>query len=382
MSRPLVVHISGDFPDAVQPRKTRAIAALVEGTTDAFEHRVYSLNRVGRTALPGAIEKVADDGHVASWTYAAPPGGLFLATAMRRVADAILDDIARRGIRVTLVQGHKLTIEGLAARRVAEALGVPYALSLQGNTDQKILGVRRDLRGRYARIFRGAARVFPFSPWIADWTSARLGASAHPPVLLPCVPVRDAVMAPVVVAPKVISAFHLDHYKLKNVEALAVASAQAARAVPDLTLELAGDGAPAARAAVDARLAGGPGRRIGHVDSAAIQPWMNGAAVFALPSLRETFGMVFVEALLSGCPIVYPAGRAVDGYFADADFAIAVPPRDAGALADAIVTLVRDQERRKAALARWQADGGAARFRRDAILATYRDGLRAALGEA
>jgi glycosyltransferase involved in cell wall biosynthesis len=107
---------------------------------------------------------------------------------------------------------------------------------------------------------------------------------------------------------------------------------------------------------------------------------MNGAAVFALPSWRETFGMVFVEALLSGCPIVYPEGRAVDGYFEGAPFAIAVPPRDAGALADAMVTLVRDQERRKAALTRWQEDGGAARFRRDAILASYRHGLHAALG--
>jgi glycosyltransferase involved in cell wall biosynthesis len=379
MSRPLVVHISADFPDAVQPRKTRAVAALVEGTADAFEHRVYSLNRVGRTALPGAIEKVADDGHVASWTYAGPPAGLFLATAMRRVADAILDDIARRGIRPALVQGHKLTIEGLAARRVAEALGVPYVLSLQGNTDQKILGVRRDLAGRYARVFRGAARVFPFSPWIADWAAARLGAPARPPILLPCVPVRDTVLAPVATPPRVVSAFHLDHWKLKNAATLAAAANDVARRVPGLALEIAGDGAPAAREGVDALLAGGPGRRIGHVAAEAIQSWMNGAAVFAMPSLRESFGMVFVEALLSGCPIVYPAGRAVDGYFDGAPFALAVPPRDAGAVAAAIATLIEDQDRRKAALARWQADGGAARFRRDAILACYREGLDAAL---
>ncbi len=86
-----------------------------------------------------------------------------------------------------------------------------------------------------------------------------------------------------------------------------------------------------------------------------------------------------MEALLSGCPIVYPAGRALDGHFDDAPFALAVPPRDTGALAAAMATLIEDQDRRKAALARWQADGGAARFRRDAILACYREGLDAAL---
>ena len=377
MTRPLIVHITGDFPDAVQARKTRAVAALIEGTADAFDHRVYSLNRVGRTALPGAIEKVADDGQVASWTYAAPPAGLFLATAMRRVADAILDDVARRGLRPAAVQGHKLTIEGLAAQRVAAGLAIPYALSLQGNTDQKILRARPDLARRYGRVFRGATRVFPFSPWIADWATARLGAPAHAPVLLPCVPVRDALMTPVVTPSKVISAFHLDHYRLKNAAALAAGVAQAARRVPGLELEIGGDGAEDARRAVDALLADGPGRRIGHVAAEAIQPWMNGAAAFVMPSLRESFGMVFVEALLSGCPIVFPEGRAVDGYFEGCDFAIAVPPRDTGAIAAAITTLVGDQARRKAALARWQADGGAARFRREAILGRYRDGLKA-----
>ena len=377
MSLPLVIHISGDVPDAVQPRKTRAVAALVEGTADAFDHRIYSLNRVGRTALPGAIEKVADDGRLASWTYAAPPGGLFLATAMRRVADAILDDIARRGLRPAAVQGHKLSIEGLAARRVADTLGVPYALSLQGNTDQKIVRARPDLRGRYARVYRGATRVFPFAPWIADWASARLGAPAHAPIVLPCVPVRDAVLAPVFAPPVVATAFHLDHHRLKNVATLAAATRLAVRGLPELELEIAGDGREEARAAVDALMTELPARRIGHVPADRIQPWMNGAAAFALPSLRESFGMVFVEALLSGCPIVYPEGRAVDGYFDGCGFALAVPPRDAGALAVAIETLVTDQRRRKAELATWQASGAAARFRRAAILETYRDGLRA-----
>ena len=36
-----------------------------------------------------------------------------------------------------------------------------------------------------------------------------------------------------------------------------------------------------------------------------------------LPARNETFGMVYVEALLSGVPILYTAGSGIDGYLDD-----------------------------------------------------------------
>ncbi len=382
-----IVHISGDYPDAVQPRKTRAVAAIVEGTNGEFDHRVYSINRAPLgIGLPGRGENVADDGTVASWTYAAPARGLLLASAMRRLADRVIDDVRARGLRPALVHAHKLSIEGLAAVRVAAALEVPYVLSLQGNTDQKILSVRRDLHARYAAIYRGAGAVFAFSPWIERWCSARLGAPACTPTLLPCVTAADAILPPVQTSARVISAFHLEHHKLKNAARLVGAVADIAARRPGISLEIAGDGPPAARAAIDRAIAvaggGGYMRRIGAVPPDEIQRWMNGAAAFAMPSRRETFGMVFVEALLAGCPIVYPAGRAVDGYFDGCSFALAVPPDDAAGWSRAIEDLIADQPRRKAELAAWQATPAARRFAREAILATYRGAIEGVLASS
>ena len=380
MTKPIVVHISGDFPDAVQPRKTRAVLNLVQGTADAFEHRVYSLNRVplaarGHMSRIGAVEVVADRDHVVSLTYAAPARGLFLATAMQRVAEAILGDLQRLGLRPAAVQGHKLSIEGLAARPIAAALSIPYALSLQGDTDQKILSIRRDLRGRYRQVYRDAAAVFPFAPWIARWCDESLGSRSAAPIVMPCVLASDAVLTPVSTPPKIIAALHLESWRRKNVRTLMAASAR----VPEATVEIAGDGPQTAKDVVDSMIgrAGlqGRARRIGYASPAEMQPWMNSAAVFAMPSLRETFGMVFVEALLAGCPIVYPEGRAVDGYFDGCGFALAVPPKDIDAVAEAIRTLLGDQDRRKGGLARWQRSAAAAAFRRDAILSSYSRGL-------
>ncbi|WP_298669351.1 glycosyltransferase [uncultured Sphingomonas sp.] len=375
---PLIVHVSADYPDAAQPVKTRVIAALVEGTARDFTHRVYSLNRIAAPRgwrRPGLVEPVADDGTVASWRYVAPARGLFLAAAMERVADAILADLRGRGIAPAAIHAHKLSVEGLAARRVAERLGIPFLLTLQGNSDQKIVRIRRDLHAAYRRLWHDAAAVIAFAPWIARWCARRFGARAGPVIDLPCIPASEAVIAPRATRAAIGTAFHLMHWRNKNIATLARATALSRGGA----LEIAGGGDAASAAAVDRALAhagvSGIARRIGALTPADLQRWMNSCAVFALPSRRESFGLVFIEALFAGCPIVYPRGAAVDGWFDDCPFAIGVDARDPRAVARGMDMLIVENDVRKQALAEWQQSGAAARFGRDAILAGYRDAL-------
>ena len=42
-----ILHISADFPDPLQPNKTKAVSMLLDLTGERFRHHVYSLNRVG-----------------------------------------------------------------------------------------------------------------------------------------------------------------------------------------------------------------------------------------------------------------------------------------------------------------------------------------------
>jgi len=37
--------------------------------------------------------------------------------------------------------------------------------------------------------------------------------------------------------------------------------------------------------------------------------------IFAMPSKNETFGLVYIEALLQGLPVLYTSGEGIDGYF-------------------------------------------------------------------
>jgi glycosyltransferase involved in cell wall biosynthesis len=250
-------------------------------------------------------------------------------------------------------------------------------VTLQGNTDRKVLRARPDLAGTYRSVWHEAEAVFAFAPWIADWCSERLGQCRTPPISLPCITNAQQLLAPQAeVAPRVISAFNLNDWRNKNIANLVAAMAELRKTVPNAQLEIAGSGAPESEAAVDAiiRDAGAEGFvcRIGKIDPANIQQWMNGAAAFAMPSQRESFGMVFVEALLSGCPIVYSRGTAVDGYFPGAPFARACDPGNASDIAANLGAILESRAEAVSALERWQA-GEAQRFLAPAILKAYGD---------
>jgi len=58
--------------------------------------------------------------------------------------------------------------------------------------------------------------------------------------------------------------------------------------------------------------------------------------IFVLPSHTETFGLVYVEALTQGLPIVYTQGQGIDGYFESGKVGYAVDSKNITEIAQAI----------------------------------------------
>lgn len=71
------------------------------------------------------------------------------------------------------------------------------------------------------------------------------------------------------------------------------------------------------------------------------------ADIFALPSLQEGFGLVFLEAMAAGLPVVAARSAAVPEVVPDEEAAILVRPGDANALADALTRLLKNENLRK-----------------------------------
>lgn len=107
---------------------------------------------------------------------------------------------------------------------------------------------------------------------------------------------------------------------------------------------------------------------------------MRRATALVMPSFRESFGLVFIEALFAGIPVIYPKGTAIDGYFDGLPFAISVDAHDPGAIAAAMRQVRAEEAELKAALRQWQQSEASQAFTRPRIGRTFAEGLRQALG--
>jgi glycosyltransferase involved in cell wall biosynthesis len=388
-----IVHLSNDFPDAINPAKTHAVKNLLEITSNGLDHLVYSLNRrspgvaqLAATAARNAfspsflIIPAVESGSVVPLCYDAPGHGVYLRSQLERVADWIARDIERRGLRPQIIHAHKLTMEGIVAAQIAARLRIPFAVSIRGDTDTKILAARPDLRSLYRRIFHDAAVAFFFAPWVRRHFERKLGPRTGATRVIPVPTAADNILPPKIVGPRLMTTFHLDSYRRKNAQPLILA-AQELNQINGAELSIIGGGSPRTVEKLEAMIARrrSPIRLEGPVPHDAIQDRMNSAGGFVLVSKRESFGMVFIEALLAGCPVVYPTGRAIEGYFDDCPFAIAASPRDRAAITAAMRELATNEASLKSALREWQQGDGPRRFQRAAIAEAYADSMKRAM---
>jgi len=74
--------------------------------------------------------------------------------------------------------------------------------------------------------------------------------------------------------------------------------------------------------------------------------FMRAADVFVLPSLTEAFGIVLLEAMSCGLPVVASNVKGIPSLISDGQNGFLVPPRDEGALARTITRVLTDPEER------------------------------------
>jgi glycosyltransferase involved in cell wall biosynthesis len=79
-------------------------------------------------------------------------------------------------------------------------------------------------------------------------------------------------------------------------------------------------------------------------DKTELRKMYNSHDVFAMPAYNETFGLVYIEALTQGLPIIYTKNDGVDGIFDDFFIGDSVNPKDVNSIISAIKKVLSDYD--------------------------------------
>jgi len=224
------------------------------------------------------------------------------------------------GSRPDIVICHRVDPSAPVASEVAKRLGTKYLLVLHKSDLQNLENGRYFKKNAYIRSVENADGIAFRSEYLQLRFEKVFPDFDRPAAILKSgfskslIEKRDFLVEkskrPI---KKVVTACRLN--RDKNVASLILAM----KSFPELELEIVGDGPEMARLKLMARN-NGIGDRIkfsGRLSNAETLSRMKKADIFAMPSTRETFGMVYLEAMSKGCITIGSRDQGIDGTIVD-----------------------------------------------------------------
>jgi glycogen(starch) synthase len=280
--------------------------------------------------------------------------------------------------RPDLLHVQCFSANGVYATALSALIRRPMIVSLQGETvmdDHDIYDESVTLRGGLRLGLRRAAGVTACSRFVLDDAERRFGLREHVGTVVPNgvdLEHHDRPVAIDLPAGRFVLALGRVVEK-KGFDLLLDAFSRLAAVYPDVGLVIGGNG-DARPALIEKVVALGLSERVvlpGTLGRGQVAWAMQNASIFVLPSRVEPFGIVVLEALRAGRPVVVSSrGGAGEIVNHDRD-GLVVDPFDVGSLASAIARLLSDDQ-----LSRRLGAAGALcveRFAWPRIAAQYRD---------
>ena len=257
---------------------------------------------------------------------------------------------------VDVIHASTVFSDGVLAYRAWQQTGTPYALAVRA-TDVDLFGLMPHLWPLGSRVLRHSSRIYFISEtmrrrfWRLPWV--RL--------------LRDEIEPRCVLRPNGLDEYWTRHVRReapagsgvlyvgdfqgrKNVPRLieAVARLRRDEAFRNVGLTLVGGGRD--RGARVERMVARHGDFVTYLgpvhDRSELASVMHRHAVFCMPSMSETFGLVYVEALSQGLPIVFTQNDGIDGMFLGCEppVGLAVSPQRVGEICNALKRILSHSE--------------------------------------
>jgi glycosyltransferase involved in cell wall biosynthesis len=374
-----IIHLSFDHPDRIDPNKTKAVMNLCASQKHE-QNIIFSLNRSAR--IRDDFKAVKED-HGYSMRIFGLPFGILLHLWMYLAYLRILKKLREAGLEPGLIHAHKLTFEGIIAWYLAKKLGVPFIVTFRGNTDLKVIRYRRIYRALYRKIISDASGIL----FLAPWTLKCLEHYYHPDLfrqksrLVPnMVNLHRGENGSAERTNRFVSVFHFRSLKTKNIKRVLSAFDQIMERHPGLGLDIIGSGPEEGLLRTYIAASGYPEHyhMLGHMDNRELVERLPGYLGLVLPSYPETFGLVFIEALSAGIPIIYSENSGIDGYFTGYRAGERVNHRSVSQIRTAIEKLIDQNANYRSEVVRLQASGELDIFSSQQVGDSYSRLIRAA----
>ena len=256
---------------------------------------------------------------------------------------------------VDLVHAHTLFTDGGIAYRLHRQTGLPFVVTLRFSDIEYFFKYEPHLRPHAMKILRAASKVLFLSPVHRDKVLSRYVPAGEQAAMREKSAVVPNGIEPVWLDGKV-HALSPDRLKVafagkltarkqpeKAVEAMELLSQR----LPEraVSLQLAGDGELQAQLERLAAVREGRACLLGRMEGMeALKSFYDGCDLLLVPSTAETFGMVYLEAMSRGLPVLYTRGQGFDGQFPEGDVGFAVDARDVSDMADKAVACLQNYE--------------------------------------
>ncbi len=323
-----VLHICSDFPYPSCKRSTKAVYNLISASKK-LQHYVFAIER------SKSFENIVkiDDNLFLCRFFAFPQGFLFDLFAYL-YARKIVRYIRLNSLDFDVVHGHKLTIDGRIAYHVSKILGIPLVISIRGFTDVKILNRFYTKIKSVREVMLSSSVVFSISPWAVKVVRSRLNLpKEYKFINLPNITSSNKTDSVIQGNSRFVTVLNLRDYDNKGLFEIAKVVCSAKKRGIFLYFDVYGSCNPPYFDKIKFFLdeIGVEKNFIfkGEVSNETLISLMSEYIALVLPSKKETFGMVYIEALFSCCPIIYSRNTGIDGYLEEGcTYARSVDPYD------------------------------------------------------
>lgn len=312
-------------------------------------------------------------GRLSNWVWDAP-----YRDALLRAMPAV-----RRSFSYDLIHAHTANPDGYAVLKLTEQEGTPYVVTEHTGPFQTITATPR-LRRQTLAALAGARRVWCVSHSLQQEVRSYFAPSNQGHIHLLANGVDTfkfslpADYRPNPSGPRLLYVGFL--HDCKNPLLLLDAFALLRARIPGAELSMVGDGP--LQGAVARRIGelglGSSIKMLGYRGRAEVAQLMRDACdVFVLSSNAETFGVVLIEALACGKPVVATRCGGPQSIVTTPDVGTLCPPKDAGALADALArTIERLPELDSAKIRKFACDHFDYRILARKLASAYREILQ------